>query len=87
MFYLPKIGTDEVKRLEELIVRWGGIIVDMHEATSLQIRPSIEHGGISTCEFYSGNVYSSLWIEDCIEAGELLKELGTLYLLTRLDKS
>ncbi len=86
MFYLPKIETEEIKRLEELIQRWGGIIVDMHEATSLQIRPSIAHGGLSASEFYSGNVYSSDWIEESILAGMLLKDLNTNYLLTRLDR-
>jgi len=66
VFYLPKIQTEEITRLEALIKRWGGIIVDYAEARSFQIRPNIMHGGLALSEFYSGTVYSADWIEDSI---------------------
>jgi len=73
VFYLPKIQSDEIKRLEGLITRWGGIIVDFAEAKSFQIRPDFQkkEGGLSLEEFYSGNVLSCHWIEDSIKANHM----------------
>lgn len=86
MFYLPKLDdNDEIKRLEALICRWGGVIVDYHEAKSYQIKPNILKGGLGLSEFYSGNVYNSMWIEESIACGYVLD--SAMFLLTTLDQT
>jgi hypothetical protein len=35
VFYLPKVESEEIKRLEGLIVRWGGLVLDQHECMGI----------------------------------------------------
>ena len=76
MFYLPNSDNDEVKRISELIIRWGGILLSQADARSFQIVPSLESrkGGFGTDEFYCGPVYNSVWIEESIMQGRLLSK-------------
>ena len=85
MFYLPKVESEEIKRLEGLIVRWGGLVLDTHECMGIQIRPTIQQGGFSTQEYYCGQIYMSNWIEDSISQNKVIPP--NTYIATKLDSS
>lgn len=74
MFYLPHSDNEEVKRISDLIVRWGGLVLNQADARCFQLIPCIEKraGGFGLEEFFSGPVYSSIWIEESIMAGRVL---------------
>lgn len=61
---------DHYQKLKDLIEDNGGLVCDVYEAYSFQIKPD------KYCKepsfFYTGKVYSDKWIYDSIQKGEFI---------------
>jgi hypothetical protein len=75
-FYVPDCKQREV--LKETIEENGGIVYDVFEAYSYQIKPDNECENPE--EFFTGKIYSANWIHDSIQKGEFIKD-NSKYLL------
>lgn len=65
---LPK--TDQAKDLKLFIERHGGMVTEVHECFTYQIRPL----GCDSNQrhFFAGSVYSAKWLIDSVVQGQLL---------------
>ena len=65
MFFLPECKMKQT--YSDIIERYGGLVVEFIEWCVYQIYPEEETEYIEESRFFKGYVYSSKWLNDCIE--------------------
>lgn len=82
MFFIPQKEQHEdiVKMIEEN----GGAIVNQFECQAFQLKP--ESIKITFSDFFKGPIYSSNWIEECLQQGELINPMEDHLICINVDK-